>query len=68
MRAAEEEGALGSARLVEKEKKAGLRSPRALELGGSLMGAVTSPGGAGAAGGGGVTGRFFEVNMSIGRR
>ena len=68
MRAAEEEEALGSARLVEKEKKAGLRSPRALELGGSLMGGVTSPGGAGAAGGGGVTGRFFEVNMFIGPR
>ncbi|PPQ97816.1 hypothetical protein CVT26_012916, partial [Gymnopilus dilepis] len=52
---AEEEEALGGARLVEKERKTGLKSPRVLEMGGSLMGGVVSPGGVGPAAGRGVT-------------
>ena len=68
MRVAGEEEALGSAHLVEKEKKAGLRSPRALELGGFLRGGVVSPGGAAAAGGGEVKGRLSQLRVLIGCR
>ena len=67
MRAAEEEEALGGARLVEKERKTGLKSPHVLELGGSLMGGVVSPGGVGPAAGRGVTGRLSRLRVLIGR-